>query len=275
MALLVIFLVILSLPSFAQSECYYGTNAPPVLYFTQQEGTKKTVAGFKTKLESACFGRKDISSWITDSKDGVVTSSIQPYKNKAFFYVTTYNQLKNESKIIAVYQSGDGRPMKKTLMAGNKNHNNTRLLFTRMLIEGYDVSHGVIYFSVPVSATNEFIYAFNVPRSSFYALDKIRPRFIAEGNFKYLNVLSGKCEGCLVVTATKFDEAGAYFPVLMFDRKGVLVCQLDNRGHEFGVLPCLPEGKSYKPRQTVEFSRHFPSLDINATNTPVDLLKSE
>lgn len=247
---MIIPLFIMLFSSAVHSACNYSKGEHPVLYFNQVGGVEpKSVNGeFKTRVEGACFGSREISSWITESEDGVVTSSMKPYDDKEFFYVTTFNPIKNESKIMAVYQSPDGRPIKKLLMMGKENYENPEQSLTQMLIDGYDSAHGVIYFSVPAWATSDAIHVFSVPLEPSLALKAIKPRFLTDGNFKFLNILSDKCEYCLVLTKIKHDNSGAYFPTMMYDWKGKFVCQLDTRVSDYGDLGCLPKGVIYKPR---------------------------
>ncbi|CAI1642880.1 hypothetical protein [Serratia proteamaculans] len=247
---LFILLFIISFSPIVQSACNYSRGDNPVLYFNQVGSVEpKSVNGeFKTRVEGACFGSREISSWITDSEDGVVTSSMKPYDDKEFFYVTTFDPIKNESKIISVYQTPDGRPMKKILMVGKDNYENPKQSLTQMIIEGYDSTHGLIYFSVPAWATSDAIHVFNVPLDSSSALKGIKSHFLIDGNFKFLNVLSNECENCLVVKKIEHDDNGAYFPTMMYNWKGKAVCQLDTRVSEYGDLECLPKGVIYKPR---------------------------
>ncbi|HEM7577647.1 TPA: hypothetical protein U2J86_004682 [Serratia marcescens] len=250
MSKIIILLFILSFPSMVQSACNYSKGGHPVLSFHQVGSVEpKSVNGeFKTRVDGACFGSREISPWITESEDGVVTSSMKPYDDKEFFYVTTFDPIKNESKIMAVYQMPDGRPMKKLLMMGKENYENPEQSLTQMLIDGYDSAHGVIYFSVPAWATSDAIHVFSVPLEPSLALKAIKPRFLTDGNFKFLNILSDKCEYCLVLTKIKHDNSGAYFPTMMYDWKGKFVCQLDTRVTDYGDLGCLPKGVIYKPR---------------------------
>lgn len=225
--------------------CNYSNDEHPVFSFLQQNDNN---GEYRSKVANACLGNRDVTSWIADSKTGVVTSSIKPNKNMEFFYVTTFDPQTDKSMIVAVYLLSNGQPMKKTLMVGNRNYENPKALLREMLLEGFDELHKVLYFSVPAWATSDAIHSFSVPVDMDARLLPIKPIFVTDGNYKYMNVLVDECRGCIAVTKIKHDDVGAYFPVFMIDWKGNTVCQLDTKTEEFGDLKCLPAGVDFRPR---------------------------
>lgn len=228
----------------ASSACNYSNDEHPVFSFLQQDNNN---GEYRSKVANACFGRRDVTSWIADSETAVVTSSMKPKRNMEFFYVTTFDTQTDKSKITAVYQLSNGQPMKKTLMVGNKNYDNPKALIREMLIEGYDSTYGMIYFSVPAWATSDAIHAFTVPVDAESMLVPIKSHFVTDGSYKYMNVLTDECRGCIAVEKIEHDDSGAYFPVFKVDWKGKTLCQLDTRKDNFN-FDCLPPGVTFKPR---------------------------
>lgn len=96
--------------------CNYSDDINPVFSFPPKRDGSRT--DYRTKLAGVCFGSKEMTSVITESDSAVVTSSLMPDSQREFFYITTYGTKTNVSKLMALMQLPNGKPVAALLMTG-------------------------------------------------------------------------------------------------------------------------------------------------------------
>ncbi|MCW2454637.1 UNVERIFIED_ORG: hypothetical protein M2414_002376 [Rahnella aquatilis] len=225
-------LVVLCFPGMAIADCspYPGLSAPT-----------ESMDNFVSKPSAICLDGKDITSKIKQSEDEVLTSASGIGKNIDFLYVGLYSAEHHVGRIIAVYQLNDGRVQMRNIVENNPNYAELpKNTFKNISINYYDRNTATLYFSTDAWATSRAIHYISFPANGSTQGDE---NFLTAGSFK------GVSGNKVIVEKIDHDDHGAFFPVVLVDRKGNVFCNVDTNDSGWNIDPqCLPKGVVLKPR---------------------------
>ncbi|WP_129991854.1 hypothetical protein [Rahnella sp. CFA14(1/10)] len=229
---LIVALSIFCFPLIALADCplLSGLSAP-----------MESMDNFVFKPSAICLDGKDITSKIKQSEDEVLTSASGIGKNVDFLYVGLYSSKNHVGRIIAVYQLKDGRVQMRNIVENNPNYaESPKDTFKNISINFYDRNTATLYFSTDAWATSRAIHYISFPANGSTQGDE---NFLTAGSFK------GVSNGKVIVEKIEHDDHGAFFPVVLIDRKGNLFCNVDTNDSGWNLVPqCLPKGVVLKPR---------------------------
>lgn len=201
----------------------------------------ESMDNFVFKPSAICLDGKDITPKIKQYNDEVVTSSTGIGKNLDFLYVGLYSESHNIGRIVAVYQLNDGRVQMRTIVENNPNYPDTpKDTYKNISINYYDRNTATLFFSTDAWASSRAIHYISFPANGPTQGDE---NFLTAGSFK------GVSNGKVIVEKIDHDNQGAFFPVVLVDRKGKVFCNVDTNDDGWNVDPqCLPAGTVLKPR---------------------------
>lgn len=196
---------------------------------------------FVFRPSAICLDGKDITPKIKQYKDEVLTSSTSIGENLDFLYVGLYSAKHNDGRILAIYELDDGRVQMRNIVENNPNYpESPKDTYKNISINYYDRNTATLYFSTDAWATSRAIDYISFPANGSTQGDE---NFLTDGNFK------GVSNGRVIVEKIEHDNNGAFFPVVLVDRKGKVLCNVDTKDRGWNIDPqCLPDGIVLKPR---------------------------
>lgn len=228
----IVALSVFCFPAVALADCpvISGLSAP-----------MESMDNFVFKPSAICLDGKDITPKIKQYKDEVLTSSTGIGKNVDFLYVGLYSESHNVGRIVAVYQLNDGRVQMRSIVENNPNYPDTpKGTYKNISINYYDRNTETLYFSTDAWASSRAIHYISFPANGSTQGDE---SFLTAGSFKGVN------NGKVIVEKIDHDNQGAFFPVVLVDRKGKVFCNVDTNDSSWNIDPqCLPAGVVLKPR---------------------------